>query len=165
VITRLVLFLSLIASEASAITIQCSPDDFNRIGQKASMRIELPAGGPDALKEAFRGHASIHNLRFASTWGVDREPFPRDYPPTIFVSTGGQGVLVIVKPGTDTADIAIQTTCYGNEDWEPHWNEIAIFVAGNSYRILESIDSRELRKAWLRDLRLSLAPLTAVETE
>jgi hypothetical protein len=40
------------------------------------MRIDVPAGGPDALKEALRSYASSHDLRFSSTWGVEGAHFP-----------------------------------------------------------------------------------------
>jgi len=78
-----------------------------------------------------------------------------------------QGVAVTITSGTDGAKIDIETTCYADEEWEPRWDEIATFVANNHYRILEVIDSRELRKEALRKMmqELSLPPLTPVNTE
>jgi hypothetical protein len=160
------LFLSLVASDASAITIVCSEQDFLRIGLKATMRIEVPAGGPDALKEAFRGYASSHNLRFASTWGADRQPFPQDYPPSIYVETQAHGVGIITRiaSGNATADINVETTCYADEEWEPHWRELQGFITASNYRVL---DSREIWKFHVQEILkgLSPSPLTRVNTE
>src|SRR5688572_29670746 len=134
--------LSLFASDAfaasaniAAANTQCSPEEFHVKGLKATMRIEVPPGGPDTLKEAFRGYASSRDLLFASTWGVDRQPFPPGYPPTVFVTTRLEGVAITIKSGTSTADVEVQTTCRADEEWEPHWQQLQAFVAASNYRV------------------------------
>jgi len=130
------------------------------------MRIEVPPGGPDALKEAFRGYASSHDLVFTSTWGPDRQPFPSWYPPTLFVTTKREGVAIVIKNVTANgiADIEMETTCYADEAWEPLWREVTAFLAATNYRILES---KEIWKFQVQELLkgLSLPPLYPVKIE
>jgi hypothetical protein len=132
------------------------------------MRIELPVGGPDALRDAFRGYADSQGLLF-DTRGFDGQA--KDRTPAVLVATKRGGVIIKIEVpgGVGAADIALQTTCYGEEEWGPHWREIKMFVASSGYRVLESTDFVLGRSDFVGriDVRplLSLPPLAPINTQ
>jgi len=175
------LLLSLIASEASAaplLTLGCRPKALGRIllqsiGLKATMQLEVPPGEAEAVRAAVQSYAASHDLRFR-TWGYDDKI--RYVPPTMLVETKLQGVIIKIEvpEGRGTADIDIQTTCYANEEWQPHWRDLKDFVAASNYRILTLNDSAGRNVSAVRndligiiDVRrlLSLPPLYPVKIE
>jgi hypothetical protein len=155
-----VLLLSLIASNAFALTINCR--DLFVTGLQASMRIELP---PDviSLREAFRQYASTHDLLF---WSNDDRGGPLTH---ISVETRRNDVDIKIEiaSGNATADVGIETTCYADAAWEPLWREIQAFIALKQYRILDTWDRKAAREQFVQQLlqNLPLAPLTPVNTE
>ena len=172
---RAALLISMLASDVSAaelVIMGCGfTTPFQRRadppGLKATMRIQITPGSPDALKDTFQLYAASHALALR-TWGYDNQS--RDLPPTILLEDGPHAIAVKIEmpAGLSVADIEIYKTCSSDEEWQPHWRAIETFVAERNYRILSSNEVvRSDDQGERIDVRplLSLPPLSPINTE
>jgi len=87
------------------------------------------------MRAAVQSYAASHDLRFR-TWGYDDKI--RHEPPTMLVETKLQGVIIKIEvpERRGYAYVEVQTTCYADEQWQPHWRDLKDFVAASNYQIL-----------------------------